>query len=94
MIINPPAPPTSFTLPVPAANLDSNGLEQLRVSEGQFHHLLDLSQLFAAAANIVIANLIQSLLLFLQKKQNLMQVYHINNHICIIHVIIIQVNFM
>ena len=70
----PPTPPVSwhhlivpvlFT-PQAAANLDSNGLEKLRVSEGQLHHFLDLSQLFAAASNVVIANLIQSLLLFLR----------------------------
>ena len=57
--------PIVFT-PQAAANLDSNGLEKLRVSEGQLHHFLDLSQLFAAASNVIIANLIQSLLLFLQ----------------------------
>ena len=46
-------------------DLDTYGLEELRMAQRQFHHLLDLSQLLTTSSNVVVANLIQCLLLFL-----------------------------
>ena len=42
----------------------SDCFEQTRMSQRQFDHLFDLSQLFATAPDIVIADLCQTLLLF------------------------------
>lgn len=44
-------------------------LEQRRVSEGKFHHLLDLSQLLAAATYVIIAHFIQWLLFILSRRK-------------------------
>lgn len=41
------------------AYLHPYGLEESRMSQGKFHHLLDLSQLLPAATNVIIAHLIQ-----------------------------------
>ena len=54
------------------AHLDSYGLKQCRVSEGQLHHLLNLRQLLPYSANIIVADLVQGLLLILRvQKQNI-----------------------
>lgn len=47
-------------------HLHANGLEEGRVSEGELHHLFDLSQLLTDSSNVIIAHLIQRLLLILQ----------------------------
>ena len=46
-------------------HLHSNGLEEAGVPERQLHHLLNLGQLLPAAADVIVANVIQALLLIL-----------------------------
>lgn len=46
-------------------NLDSYGLEKPRVSEGKLHHLFDLSELLPTAADVVVADVVEALLLVL-----------------------------
>ena len=48
--------------------LDPDGLEEAGVSERELHHLLDLSQLLPAPADIVIADGVQGVLLVLELK--------------------------
>ena len=45
--------------------LDADSLEELRVAQRELDHLLDLRELLAAATDIVVANLVELLLLFL-----------------------------
>lgn len=47
--------------------LHSNCFEERWVSQWQLHHLFDLSQLFTAAPNVIIANIIEALLFILTK---------------------------
>lgn len=42
-----------------ARRLDTDGLEELRMAERQFHHLTNLGHLLSAATNIVVTNVIQ-----------------------------------
>lgn len=58
--------------------LDPNGLEELWVSEGEFHHFFDLRQLFAAAADIIVSHLIQSLFFLLLKQDDTLTQPHKN----------------
>lgn len=58
--------------------LYSNGLKELWVSEGEFHHFFDLSQLFAAAADIIVSHLIQSLFFLLLKQDHTLSQPHRN----------------
>lgn len=51
------------------AHLDTDGLEQCWVSQGQLHHLLNLGQLLPHTPNVIIANLIQRLLLILNTER-------------------------
>lgn len=48
-----------------AGRLDPNGLEELGMTQGQLNHLTDLSHLLAAAANVVVADLIQIVFLLI-----------------------------
>lgn len=48
-------------------NLDSYGLEKRRVSEGKLHHLFDLSELLPTAADVVVADVVDALLLVLSE---------------------------
>ena len=48
-----------------ARGLDADGLEELRVAQRELDHLLDLRELLAAAADVVVAHLVQLLLLLL-----------------------------
>lgn len=44
--------------------LDTNRLEELRVTQGKLHHFADLSHLLAAATNVVVTNLVEVVLFF------------------------------
>lgn len=46
-------------------HLNSYSLEKTRVPERKLHHLFDLGQLLSTASDIVIANVIKTLLLIL-----------------------------
>jgi hypothetical protein len=48
-----------------AGRLDADGLEQLRVAQRKLDQLADLGHLLAAAANVIVAHLVQVLLLIL-----------------------------
>ena len=43
-------------------NLDANCLEELRMTKWKFHHFLDERKLLSAAANVVVAHLVQRFL--------------------------------
>lgn len=58
---------TTCGLCVSVGNLDSYGLEKRRVSEGEFHHLFDLSELLPTAADVVVADVVEALLLVLSE---------------------------
>lgn len=45
--------------------LHSNGFEKARVSERKLHHLFNLSQLFPTAPDVIVPDVIQTLLLIL-----------------------------
>lgn len=49
-------------------HLNSYGLEQSRMSERKLHHLFDLSQLLPTASNVIITNVVKTLLFILSKK--------------------------
>lgn len=50
-------------------HLHTDGLKESRVTQGQFHHLLNLSQLLPHAPNVIIANFIQGLFLILDPQK-------------------------
>lgn len=58
---------TTCGLCASVGNLDSYGLEKRRVSEGKLHHLFDLSELLPTAADVVVADVVEALLLVLSE---------------------------